>query len=115
MSKEIAKELFMLFSRLGLPKMIQTDQGTTVYVLLMKDFCRLYQVQQIRTSIFHPQTDSLCKRLNKTIKSMLRRVVSRDGRNWDMLLPNLMLALREVPQASTSNCSTAGHVEGSST
>eukprot|EP00063_Salmo_salar_P078970 XP_014053805.1 PREDICTED: uncharacterized protein LOC106604004 [Salmo salar] len=100
-SKGIAKELFMMFSRVGLPKTILTDQGTPFMSRLMKDLCRLYQVQQIRTSIFHPQTDGLCERLNKTIKSMLRRVVSRDGKNWDMLLPHLMFALREVPQAST--------------
>ncbi|XP_036804331.1 uncharacterized protein LOC118940159 [Oncorhynchus mykiss] len=100
-SKGIAKELFLMFSRVGLPKTILTDQGTPFMSRLMKDLCRLYQVQQIRTSIFHPQTDGLCERLNKTIKSMLRRVVSRDGKNWDMLLPHLMFALREVPQAST--------------
>uniref|UniRef100_A0A8C7F2V4 Gypsy retrotransposon integrase-like protein 1 n=1 Tax=Oncorhynchus kisutch TaxID=8019 RepID=A0A8C7F2V4_ONCKI len=100
-SKGIAKELFLMFSRVGLPKTILTDQGTPFMSRLMKDLCWLYQVQQIRTSIFHPQTDGLCEHLNKTIKSMLRRVVSRDGKNWDMLLPHLMFALREVPQAST--------------
>uniref|UniRef100_A0A8K9XER4 Integrase catalytic domain-containing protein n=1 Tax=Oncorhynchus mykiss TaxID=8022 RepID=A0A8K9XER4_ONCMY len=101
LSKGISKELFMMFSRVGLPKTILTDQGTPFMSRLMKDLCRLYQVQQICTSIFHPQTDGLCERLNKTIKSMLRRVVSRDGKNWDMLLLHLMFALREVPQAST--------------
>lgn len=88
-SKGIAKKLFMLFSRVGLPKMILTDQGTPFMSRLMKGLCRLYQVQQIHTSIFH----GLCERLNKMIKSMLRRVVSRDGKNWEMLLPHLMFVL----------------------
>ena len=83
-SKGIANKLFMLFSQVGLPKTILTDQGTPFMSRLMKDLCRLYQVQQIRTSMFHPQTDSLRERLNKTIKIMLRRVVSRDRKNWDI-------------------------------
>ena len=32
---------------------------------------------------------------------MLRKSIERDGRNWDQLLPYLMFAVREVPQAST--------------
>ena len=92
-SKGIAKESFMLFSRMGLPKTILTDQGNLFISRLMKDLCRSYQIQQILTSIFHPQTDGLCECLNKTIESMLRRVVSRDGKNWEELLPHLMFAL----------------------
>ena len=53
-SMGIAKELFMLFSRVGLPKKFLANQGTPFMSWLMKDLCRLYQVQQIRTSIFHP-------------------------------------------------------------
>lgn len=71
---------------------------------IMKDFCALYQVKQIHTSISHPQTDGLCdglcERLNKTVKSIIKKVVERDGRNWDILLPHLF-ALREVPQFPT--------------
>jgi hypothetical protein len=32
---------------------------------------------------------------------MLRRVVDKYGKNWDMLLPHLIFALLEVPQAPT--------------
>ncbi|XP_040209391.1 uncharacterized protein LOC120940531 [Rana temporaria] len=32
---------------------------------------------------------------------MLKRVVQKDGKDWDMLLPALLFAIREVPQAST--------------
>uniref|UniRef100_A0A673YAE7 Gypsy retrotransposon integrase-like protein 1 n=1 Tax=Salmo trutta TaxID=8032 RepID=A0A673YAE7_SALTR len=111
-SKGIAKELFMMFSRVGLPKTILTDQGTPFMSRLMKDLSRLYQVQQICTSMFHPQTGGLCERLNKTIKSMLRRVVSRDGKNWDLLLPHLMFACEKYPRrpldSTRLNCSTTG-------
>lgn len=45
--------------------------------------------------------DGLVERFNKTLKSMLEKVVDKDGRNWDFLQPYLMFAIREVLQAST--------------
>jgi len=41
------------------------------------------------------------ERFNKTLKAMLRKAIDKDGRNWDQLLPYLLFAIREVPQAST--------------
>ena len=73
----------MLFSRVGLPSTILTDQGTPFMLWLMKDLSKLYSVEQIRTSVYHPQTDGLCERLNKTIKTMLKRVVDKYGKNRD--------------------------------
>uniref|UniRef100_A0A8C5PLJ4 ribonuclease H n=1 Tax=Leptobrachium leishanense TaxID=445787 RepID=A0A8C5PLJ4_9ANUR len=66
-----------------------------------KELCRLFKISHLRTSVYHPQTDGLVERFNKTLKNMLKKVVDRDGRNWDFLLPYLMFAIREVPQAST--------------
>ena len=41
------------------------------------------------------------ERFNKTLKALLRRTVSETGKDWDKLLPYLLFAYREVPQAST--------------
>ncbi|KAG6939121.1 hypothetical protein G0U57_003090, partial [Chelydra serpentina] len=100
-SKTIAKELVQIFARVGLPKEILTDQGTPFVSKLMKDLCSLLHVQALRTSVYHPQTDGLVERFNRTLKAMIRKVVSRDGKDWDTLLPYLMFAIRKVPQAST--------------
>uniref|UniRef100_A0A674CNJ5 Gypsy retrotransposon integrase-like protein 1 n=1 Tax=Salmo trutta TaxID=8032 RepID=A0A674CNJ5_SALTR len=99
-SKNIAKELVLLFTRVGVPKEILTDQGTPFMSRLMADLCKLWQVKQLRTSVYHPQTDGLVERFNRTLKSMLRKVIDKDGKNWDCMLPYLMFAIREVPQAS---------------
>lgn len=100
-SKAIARELFQLFTRTGFPKEILTDQGTPFMSRVMADVCKLFRIKQLRTSVYHPQTDGLVERFNKTLKSMLKRVVQRDGKDWDCLLPALLFAIREVPQAST--------------
>ncbi|CAJ0960675.1 unnamed protein product [Ranitomeya imitator] len=100
-SKSIARELVHVFSRTGLPKEILTDQGTPFMSKVMRELCKALKISQLRTSVYHPQSDGLVERFNKTLMSMLRKAIEKDGRDWDCLLPYLMFSIREVPQAST--------------
>ncbi|XP_058614187.1 LOW QUALITY PROTEIN: uncharacterized protein LOC131528813 [Onychostoma macrolepis] len=100
-SKAVAQELFLLSSRVGIPAEILTDQGTPFMSRLMADLCRLLKVKQLRTTVYHPQTDGLVERFNQTLKQMLRRVAAEDKRDWDRMLPYVLFGIREVPQAST--------------
>ncbi|KAI2642954.1 Retrovirus-related Pol polyprotein [Labeo rohita] len=100
-AKAVAQELFLLASRVGLPAEILTDQGTPFMSRLMADFCRLLRVKQLRTTVYHPQTDGLVERFNQTLKQMLRRVAAEDKRDWDLMIPYVLFGIREVPQAST--------------
>ena len=102
-SKGIARELVLMFSRVGIPEEILTDQGTPFMSRIMKDLCKLMQIKQLRTSVYHPQTDGLVERFNRTLKQMLKKVMEAEGRNWDQLLPFLMFSIREVPQSSTGH------------
>ncbi|KAI2658608.1 Retrovirus-related Pol polyprotein [Labeo rohita] len=67
----------------------------------MADLCSLLRVKQLRTTVYHPQTDGLVERFNQTLKQMLRRVTVEDRRDWDLMLPYVLFGIREVPQAST--------------
>nr|XP_055032771.1 uncharacterized protein LOC129421341 [Misgurnus anguillicaudatus] len=100
-TKAIAQELFLLCSRVGIPSQILTDQGTPFMSRMMADLCKLLKVQQLRTTVYHPQTDGLVERFNQTLKQMLRRVAAEDKRDWDKMLPYVLFGVREVPQAST--------------
>ena len=100
-ARQIANELFLFSTRVGLPKEILTDQGSPFMSRVMRQLCALLRVKQVRTSVYHPQTDGLVERFNKTLKAMLRKAVGQDGRNWDQLIPYLLFAVREVPQSST--------------
>lgn len=77
--KTMAKELFLLFSRVGIVDEILTDQGSCFMSLVIREMCRLLHVTQLQTSIYHPQTDGLVERFNKTLKSMLRKLIDVDG------------------------------------
>ncbi|KAJ8353788.1 hypothetical protein SKAU_G00213550 [Synaphobranchus kaupii] len=100
-TKGIARELMLLFSRVGLPEEILTDQATPFMSRIMRDLCQLMKVTQLGTSVYHPQTDGLVERFNQTLKKMLKITMEADGRNWDQLLPFVLFAIREVPRAST--------------
>ena len=97
----VAEELLTFFSRVGVPEEILTDQGTNFMSQLLSEAYRLLKIKPIRTTPYHPQTDGLVERFNGTLKAMLKKAASEDGRDWDRLLPYLLFAYREVPQAST--------------
>ena len=97
----VAEELIVFFSRMGIPREILSDQGTNFMSQLLKEIYRHLHIHTIRTTPYHPQTDGLVERFNKTLKSMLKKVMSEEGRDWDTLLPYIIFAYREVPQAAT--------------
>ena len=90
-----------LFARVGVPQEILTNQGSNFTSQLLAELYRLLHVQSIRTSPYHPQTDGLVERFNQTLKSMLRKSVDKEGKDWDKMIPYLLFAYREVPQSST--------------
>ncbi len=99
-AEHVDEELIKLFSRVGIPREILTDQGSNFTSRLLTEIYKLLHVHPIRTTPYHRQTDGLVERFNKTLKSLLRKTAS-DGKDWDKLLPYLLFAYREVPQAST--------------
>ncbi|KAK5854605.1 hypothetical protein PBY51_004785 [Eleginops maclovinus] len=100
-AKSVAQALFHIISRVGIPKEILTDQGTSFMSRTLRELYELLGVRSIRTSVYHPQTDGLVERFNKTLKNMVRKFVHEDSRNWDKWLDPLLFAVREVPQSST--------------
>ncbi len=100
-AKSVAEALFSMISRVGIPKEILTDQGTAFMSRTIRKLYELLGIKSIRTSVYHPQTDGLVERFNRTLKTMIRKFVHEDAKNWDKWLEPLLFAVREVPQAST--------------
>lgn len=100
-AETIAEQLMIIFSRVGIPREILTDQGANFQSSLLQELYRLLHVDALRTSPYHPQTDGLVERFNQTLKGMLRKAAYQEGKDWDLLIPYLLFAYREVPQEST--------------
>ena len=100
-ASRIAKELVVLFSRVGILEEILNDQGANFMSSLLQEVYQLLHIQRIWTSPYHPQTDGLVEKFNGTLKSMLRKFVGWGEKDWDEYLPFLLFAYREVPQETT--------------
>ncbi len=93
-AKSVAEALFSMISRVGIPKEILTDQGTAFMSRTIRELYELLGIKSIRTSVYHPQTDGLVERFNRTLKTMIRKFVHEDAKNWDKWLEPLLFAVR---------------------
>jgi len=103
----VAKQLIQLFARVGIPKEILSDQGTNFLSQLLKGLYNLLQVHQIRTSPYHPLTNGLVERFNKTLKSLLRKLVNKEGRDSAVHFVCLSGAQQDSPLLSSYTAETA--------
>ena len=87
--------------RHGVPLSIHTDQGRDFESTLLKNMCELLEVEKTRTTAYHPESDGLVERLNKTLVTMLRTCVDEEQKNWDTLLPKILLGYRTSVQTTT--------------
>ena len=98
----VAKILVNEFiTRFGVPEVIHTDQGRNFESTLIKDLCSLLGIEKSRTSPYHPQSDGLVERFNRTLLNMLCTAANNHGQDWDVMLPNLLMAYRSSVHATT--------------
>uniref|UniRef100_A0A8C5WHT0 Gypsy retrotransposon integrase-like protein 1 n=1 Tax=Leptobrachium leishanense TaxID=445787 RepID=A0A8C5WHT0_9ANUR len=96
----VADALLRVFTRVGFPREILSDQGTQFTAELTQQLWRLCGVRALHSAPYHPQTNGLCERFNGTLKQLIRAFV-HESRDWEKYLPHLLFAYREVPQEST--------------
>ena len=66
------------FSRFGYPLQIHTDQGRNFERQLFKELCTIMGVLKTRTTPFHPRSDGITERANRTLRQMLRVVTQEN-------------------------------------
>jgi len=88
-----------VFCRLGTPMALLTDNAGDGS--LMREICRLLEIDKQRTSFYHPETNSVAERFHGTLNAMMGRMISETQRDWDLLLPHVMAAYRSSVHRST--------------
>ena len=99
--KQVVRALTQFFSTFGIPRVIQTNQGSNFTSHMFKQILLQLGVKHNRSSAYHAQSQGALERFHQTLKSMLRANVMTLGKDWEEGLPWLMLAAREVVQEST--------------
>ncbi|CAC5369044.1 unnamed protein product [Mytilus coruscus] len=90
-----------MFSRVGIPQTILTDQGSNFKSQLLADLYEILGAQGCTTSPYRPQSNGRCERFNGTLKSMLKKLCTESAEEWDELVPYALFAYREVPHEET--------------
>ena len=99
-AKPVVKALTKFFSTFGLPKIIQSDQGTNFMSKVFAQVMKELKVKHVKSSPYHPESQGALERFHQTLKSMLRKFCLESNREWDEGLPLLLFAVRETPQES---------------
>lgn len=73
---------FLIISRVAILKEILTDPGTLLMSNTLKELHELLGIKSAQTTVYHPRTDGLMERLNKSLKSMIHNFIHEDERNW---------------------------------
>ena len=99
-SVSVAEALFEMFTRVGIPREILSDNGSQFTSECMFEVLRLLGIKGIHTTPWHAQCNGLVENLNGTLKSMIRKLCVEKPKDWDRYIPAILFAYREVPQES---------------
>ncbi|GFW72530.1 gypsy retrotransposon integrase-like protein 1 [Trichonephila clavipes] len=95
-SVSVTDALLNIFSRMGFPREIQCDQGTSFTSALTTEFFERFGILVRHSSVYHPQSNPV-ERFHRPLKRLLRVLCLDAGSEWDKHLPSILLA-------SVTNC-----------
>ncbi|UYV78663.1 hypothetical protein LAZ67_16002321, partial [Cordylochernes scorpioides] len=101
-AREVAKFLTEnVILKHGAPRYLISDRGSQFTSNLVKEITKICQIQHCLTTSYHPQTNGLTERLNRTLINMISMYVNVDQRNWDEILPFITHAYNTTIQDTT--------------
>ncbi|GFX79488.1 transposon Tf2-6 polyprotein [Trichonephila clavipes] len=100
---EIAKFLLEeIVLRHGAPRVIITDHWSRLSIQTCFSLVDLCNIDHRFTTAYHPQTNGLTERFNKTLADMLSMYVDVEQKNWDEILPFVTFAYKTAKQETTA-------------
>ena len=83
-----------IISRHGAPRVLLSDRGTNFLSKVVAEVCKIFQIQKVNTSSYHPETDGLVERFNSTLCESLSVYVSKNQKNWEEFIPLVLFVHR---------------------
>ena len=90
------------YCRFSPPEQLHSDQGRQFESDLVKEICSILRIVKSRTTPYHPQSDGLVERFNRTLKHMLSTTVRDHPFDWEDRLRKVCMACNTSIHASTS-------------
>lgn len=85
----------------GAPEKVITDRGKHFVADMMEELFKLTSTNHSHTTAYHPQTNGLCERFNRTLADMLSQYVSTNHHDWDQFLPYVLFAYNSSAHETT--------------
>ena len=85
----------------GVPRELLSDRGGCFLSNLICELYRLLGIRKVNTTAYHPKTDGMVERFNRTLIEMLAKTAERDPRRWDQHVPFVLFAYRTSPHEAT--------------
>jgi transposase InsO family protein len=85
----------------GPPKKIITDRGSNFTSKLFNHLCQALNTKHTTTTAYHPQSNGLTERFNKTVVEMIRKYIAEGFENWEEALGLVASAYRNSVHSST--------------
>ena len=99
---KIADKVFShVICRYGVPRKFISDRGSVFASKLWKRIFERIGTKIALSSAYHPQTDGLTERMNRTTEGILRTHVNHWRNDWDEFLPMTEFAINQAENAST--------------
>jgi transposase InsO family protein len=80
--------VFQFVCRFGVPKQVHTDQCMQFEFDLFKEICKILHIDKTTTTSYHPQSDGLVERFNRTLKGMLNKNVGKHPKDGFIFTPS---------------------------
>src|SRR5438067_2049989 len=79
--------------RHGCPRVILSDRGTHFRNELVDGLCEKFKIKHKLSSPYHPQTNGLVERFNRTLCEGLAKVTEKEN-EWDKYIESVLFAYR---------------------
>nr|XP_027213614.1 uncharacterized protein LOC113806650 [Penaeus vannamei] len=99
-SRTIVPVLIKFFTQYGMPRVLQSDQGSNFWSVMFQEVMKLLHVKQYSATAYRPQTQGALERYHQTLKSMLTKYCHETGSEWDLGVPLMLYAIRCTKQES---------------
>ena len=96
----IVESLVKFFSLVGLPTLVQSDQGSNFMSNVMQQVTFELGIKQCKSAAYHPESQGALERFHQTLKNMIRAYCFQYERQWDQGIHLLLFAVREAVQES---------------